>query len=90
MSPVKPMTCVDKGSNPLRGDVLYLPMMWSDTNLPDSGPSIIVRKTRVIIDERIRSKYDSIEDVAFSGSTSAVYSVWNASRSETISVSLDA
>ena len=88
-SPVKPMTCVNKGSNPPRGDVVYRPMLWSEKNFPASGPGIIFRKTRGIVADRIRSKYASVEDVTFAGSTAAVYSVRNALRSETISISLD-
>ena len=74
-SPMKPMTCVDKGSNSPRGDVVYHPMLWSDTTFPASGPGIIVRKTRGIVAERIQSKYALVEDVAFAGSTAVVHSV---------------
>ena len=88
-SPVTPMTCVEKGSNPPRGDVVYRSMLWSATTLPASGPGIIFRNTRGIVAKRIRSKYTSVEDVALAGSTAAVHSVQNASRSETIFSSLD-
>ena len=83
------MTCVNKGSNPAIGNVVYHPMLWSATTLPASGPDIIVINTRGIVAERIRSKYASVEDVALAGSTAAIHLVRNASRSETISVSLD-
>ena len=64
-------------------------MLWSDTTLPVSDPGIIVRKTRGLVAKRIQTKYILVEDVAFAGSTAAVHSVWNVSRYETISVSLE-